>query len=91
MIEDHCVVMRYLLVFVSIAAYLFSMLVMGIFMMGVETEDGEWSFRVTEDNAYTMLFIWVATHVWGFIVLNGARVIFVTLAATFRARSIKRA
>ena len=64
---------------------------MGLFMIGVETEDGEMSFRVTEDNAYTMLFIWVATLVWGFFILNGARVMFITITATYRARSIKRA
>jgi chromate transport protein ChrA len=44
-IEDHCVVLRVLLVSFSVILYLFSMLVMTMFMIGVENDD--YSFRVS--------------------------------------------
>lgn len=37
-IEDHCVVLRVLLVAFSILAYLFSMFIMVMFMIGAETD-----------------------------------------------------
>lgn len=44
-IEDHCVVLRVLLVSFSVIAYLFSMFIMTMFMIGLEGDD--YSFRVS--------------------------------------------
>lgn len=88
-IVQNCAFLKYILVAFSLLAYALSILIMGLFMMGAIGD--KYTFRVSEDNAYVMLLIWLATLAWGFLVLNGLRVILVTVLASWRARQIKSA
>jgi hypothetical protein len=88
-IEDHCLVLRVLLVAFSVIVYLFTMLMMTLFMIGAEQD--EYSFRVDENDSETLLVVWLAAHICGYFILNGVRIIFVSVVAYCRALQIKQA
>lgn len=62
---------------------------MALFTSGMVQDD--YNFRVDQQRAITILVVWVATLVWGYWVLNGVRVMFITVVANLRAKQIKSA
>jgi len=88
-IKDHCVFLRFCFVLFSILAYLLAIVVTGAYTNGVITEYA--NFRMTVENGEKILIIWIITFLWGYFILNGLRILFITVLAYNRANRIKKA
>lgn len=67
----------------AMVCYLFAIFGVSVYAAGVVTEAG--TYRVSQENAEIMLIMWVFALLFGYFILNGMRIMFITVIAYCKA------
>lgn len=89
MIQEHCRPLRVLFVLFNFLCYIFAMFAASVYACGLDTEENG-TYRVSQERSEYMLIMWVFSILFGYFILNGARIFMITMLAYCKASQIKK-